>query len=353
MSKEIVALFSGCGGLDLGFCKAGFKIIWANDYDKDIWETYQKNHNTTLFDQRNIREINSKEIPDCVGIIGGPPCQSWSEGGKQLGINDDRGRLFFEYIRILNEKQPLFFLAENVSGMLHQKHQSAFSNIIAQFEEVGYCTSFTLLNAINYNVPQSRKRLFLVGYHVNLQRKFDFNHVVKTEPIPTLQNAIGDLKEFPLPGLDPNNKTNGNLCNIANHEYMKGGFSSMYMSRNRVRSWDEPSFTIQAGGRHAPIHPQANKMIYIGKDKFIFDPESILPYRRLSIRECARIQTFPDDFIFYYKNLTAGYKMIGNAVPVNLSYAIAKVIDQDLFPEQSHTITQKISDTNIPMGGIN
>ena len=111
---------------------------------------------------------------------------------------------------------------------------------------------------------------------------------------------------------------------------MIGEFSSMYMSRNRVRSWKEQSFTIQAGGRHAPIHPQANKMIKVDKDKRIFDPESPKPYRRLSVRECARIQTFPDDFIFKYKKINDGYKMIGNAVPVKLAEAIALQIKKYL-----------------------
>ena len=112
---------------------------------------------------------------------------------------------------------------------------------------------------------------------------------------------------------------------------MVGGFSSIYMSRNRVRAWNEPSFTIQASGRHAPLHPQANKMIHVGKDQYIFDPNSSQSYQRLSVRECARIQTFPDDFIFHYERLADGYKMIGNAVPVNLSFACAKAICQDLF----------------------
>ena len=104
---------------------------------------------------------------------------------------------------------------------------------------------------------------------------------------------------------------------------MTGSFSSIYMSRNRVRSWEEPSFTIQAGGRHAPIHPGAPKMIKIGKDKMKFNKKFKNKYRRLSIRECARVQTFPDDFIFFYKNLSDGYRMIGNAVPVNLANALA------------------------------
>ena len=104
---------------------------------------------------------------------------------------------------------------------------------------------------------------------------------------------------------------------------MTGSFSTIYMSRNRVRNWDEPSFTIQAGGRHAPLHPQAPKMIQVEKNKRIFVPGKENLYIRLSVRECARIQTFPDDFIFYYNDVVTAYKMIGNAVPVNLAKAVA------------------------------
>lgn len=111
---------------------------------------------------------------------------------------------------------------------------------------------------------------------------------------------------------------------------MTGDFSSMFMSRNRVRSWEEPSFTIQASGRHAPIHPQAPKMQKIEPNKFIFIPGKEQIYRRLSVRECARIQTFPDDFIFKYKSINDGYKMVGNAVPVMLSYHIAKAIHSQI-----------------------
>jgi len=120
---------------------------------------------------------------------------------------------------------------------------------------------------------------------------------------------------------------------------MQGDFSSIYMSRNRVRTWDEVSFTIQAGGRHAPIHPQANRMIHLGRDQWMFDPNSAFPYRRLSVRECARIQTFPDDFILHYQDLSAAYKMIGNAVPVNLGYTLGEAIKNALL--QSENLTQK------------
>jgi DNA (cytosine-5)-methyltransferase 1 len=329
MNNDILSIFSGCGGLDLGFNRAGFNIIWANEYDKEIWETYQKNHPNTTLDRRDIRTISSADIPDCVGIIGGPPCQSWSEGGSQRGIDDARGQLFLEYVRILKDKQPRFFLAENVSGILHQKHQKAVGNIIAAFEEAGYNVSFKLLNTKHYGVPQDRKRVIFIGYHLDLKQRFDFNLLTASSNILTLQDAIWDLQGKELKALQKT-KTNGLACEIPNHEYMTGSFSSIYMSRNRVRSWQEPSFTIQAGGRHAPLHPQAKKMIYVGKDRFIFDPESPQSYRRLSIRECARIQTFPDDFILYYQNLASGYKMLGNAVPVNFSVALATTIYQDL-----------------------
>ncbi|HSN66332.1 MAG TPA: DNA cytosine methyltransferase [Fusibacter sp.] len=330
MSKNVVALFAGCGGLDLGFQKAGFDVIWANEYDKDIWKTYESNHKSTHLDRRDIRKIASEEIPDCIGIIGGPPCQSWSEAGIQRGLDDDRGKLFLEYVRILKDKQPLFFLAENVSGMLHKKHEKVVGDIVAAFEEVGYSVSFKLLNAKHYNVPQDRKRVIFIGYHIDLRKRFQFNSLPSSVHFPTLRDAIWDLRESALPAIDKA-KTNGENCSIVNHEYITGGFSSIYMSRNRVRTWDEPSFTIQAGGRHAPIHPQANLMIHIDKDQWIFDPKSLHPYRRLSVRECARIQTFPDDFTLHYNNLAAGYKMIGNAVPVNFSHALAVTIDRDLF----------------------
>lgn len=330
MGREIVGLFAGCGGLDIGFVRAGFNVVWANEYDKDIWATYEKNHTSTILDKRDIRKISSNEIPNCIGIIGGPPCQSWSEGGSQKGIKDPRGQLFLEYTRILQDKQPLFFLAENVSGMLHKKHASALKNIIATFEESGYAVSYKLLNTANYNVPQDRKRVIFVGYHTSLGKRFNFDSLIPTASIPVLKNAIWDLKDSAIPAKETN-KTNGSACHILNHEYMIGGFSSIYMSRNRVRSWDEPSFTIQAGGRHAPIHPQAKKMIKVAKDVCKFDENSQQPYRRLSIRECARIQTFPDNFEFYYHNLASAYKMIGNAVPVNFSTAIAQVISRDLF----------------------
>jgi DNA (cytosine-5)-methyltransferase 1 len=317
---NIVSFFAGAGGLDLGFEKAGFSVVWANEYDKDIWETYEKNHKNTILDRRSIVNIKSDEVPECDGIIGGPPCQSWSEAGSLRGINDKRGQLFYDFIRILETKQPKFFLAENVSGMLLQRHSKALENIKEMFKNAGYKLSFKLLNASDFDVPQDRKRVFFVGIREDLGFKFEFPKPLKKKV--TLEQAIADLKDSVVPAKD-GNKTNKENCKIPNHEYMIGGFSSMFMSRNRVRSWDEQSFTIQAGGRHAPIHPQAPKMKFIEQNIRVFVPGKENLYRRLSVRECARIQTFPNDFTFHYKNISAGYKMIGNAVPVNLANYIA------------------------------
>jgi DNA (cytosine-5)-methyltransferase 1 len=324
---KIISLFAGAGGLDLGFKKSGFDIIWANEYDKEIWETYEKNHPNTFLDKRSITNIKDNEVPECDGIIGGPPCQSWSEAGAHRGINDNRGKLFYDFIRILRSKQPKFFLAENVSGMLLPKHKNALQNIKDLFIESGYNLSFKLLNASDYEVPQDRKRVFFIGIRKDININFEFPEPLMKK-IP-LKRVIYDLKDNVLPALELN-KTNGEKCNFPNHEYMNGNFSTIYMSRNRVRSWDEQSFTIQAGGRHAPLHPQAPKMKFIEQNVRIFVPGKEELYRRLSVRECARIQTFPDEFIFHYDSIAAGYKMIGNAVPVKLAQILAKSIYNQL-----------------------
>ncbi len=321
---KIASFFSGAGGLDLGFTNAGFKLAFANDNWGGCWETFEKNHGITI-NKKSITDLSSEEIPEVVGFVGGPPCQSWSLAGRMEGIKDPRGQLFYNYIKLIKEKQPLFFLAENVAGILSPKHYPEFMKIIKEFEKIGYKVSYKLLDAKFFNVPQERKRVIVVGYHHKLGKEFEFPKA--SLRLFTLKEAIGDLSK-PIPASE-RNKSNGKLS-VPNNEYMNGGFSTIYMSRNRVRGWNEQSFTIQAGGRHAPIHPQAPKMKFIEQNKREFVKGSEHLYRRLSVRECARIQTFPDDFIFYYTDIADGYKMIGNAVPVKFAEVIAKKIMEDL-----------------------
>lgn len=341
----LASLFSGCGGLDLGFKKAGFNTIWANEYDATIWPTFKANFPSVHLDMRSIVDISSTDIPQTIGIIGGPPCQSWSEAGACRGIKDHRGKLFFEYVRILKDKKPLFFLAENVSGILADIHREAYERILAEFSSAGYRIATKLLNAKYFNVPQDRERVIIVGFRNETGVKFEFPQ--ELNKLSTLKDAISDLPE-PKPALGYN-KTNGSDLEVSNHEYMTGGFSTIYMSRNRVRSWEEQSFTIQAGGRHAPLHPKAPKMKFVDQNKRIFVPGKEKMYRRLSVRECARIQTFPDSFVFKYSDIADGYKMVGNAVPVEFAKGLARKILSDIqgylrSPSNSKNSTREFSD---------
>ena len=323
---RIISLFSGCGGLDLGFKKEGFEIIFSNDNDKNVWETYEKNFGEEIC-KKSIKEITKEDLPENIeGVIGGPPCQSWSEAGNKKGILDDRGKLFFEYIRILKLTNPRFFLLENVSGILHKKHEIIFKKFLNKFENLGYKVSYRLINSSDYGIPQDRKRIILIGFKE--EKTFNFENLTK-EVKKNLKDSIFDLKDNVMKP-KKKNISNKSLCKVPNHEFFEGSFSSIYMSRNRVRNWEEQSFTIQAGARHAPLHPQAPKMKFIEKNKreFVKNKENL--YRRLSVRECARIQTIPDNFIFYYDNISEGYKMIGNAVPVKLGQKLAKEIKKQL-----------------------
>ena len=176
---NIISLFSGCGGLDLGFERAGFKIPVANEFDKTIWDTFKANHPNTNLIEGDIRQITKEDISQYIsgevdGIIGGPPCLSWSEAGSLKGIEDARGQLFFDYIRILEEFKPKFFLAENVSGMLANRHSEAVKNILHLFEEAGYNVSLTLVNAKDFGVAEERKRVFYIGFRNDLDVQYEF-----------------------------------------------------------------------------------------------------------------------------------------------------------------------------------
>lgn len=323
---KVISLFSGCGGLDLGFEKAGFDIPIANEYDSTIWETFVLNHPNTKLIKGDIRQINETDFPnDIDGIIGGPPCQSWSEAGALRGIDDDRGKLFYDYIRILKSKQPKFFLAENVSGMLANRHKQAVENIIQTFKDCGYNVSITLVNAKDYGVAQERKRVFYIGFRKDLDIDFKFpkGSTKDDKNKICLKDIIWDLKDTAVPAGEKNYH---NPIAVNNNEYFTGAYSPIFMSRNRVKSWNEQAFTVQASGRQCQLHPQAPKMVFIAQNKreFVKGKESL--YRRMTIREIARIQGFPDTFKFIYSNTDDAYKMIGNAVPVNLAYEIAVAI---------------------------
>ena len=327
---NVISLFSGCGGLDLGFERAGFDVPVANEFDPTIYATFKANHPNTHLIEGDVRKITKEDILPFIGgevdgIIGGPPCQSWSEAGALRGIDDERGQLFFDYIRILKEFKPQFFLAENVSGMLANRHSGAVLNILEMFNDAGYDVTMTLVNAKDYGVAEERKRVFYIGFRKDLNIDFVFpkGSTEDDEKKLTLRDIIWDLQDTAVPSGEKNRH---NPEAINNNEYFTGAFSPMFMSRNRVKDWDEQAFTVQASGRQCQLHPQAPKMQKFDKNDCRFVEGSEHLYRRMTIREVARVQGFPDDFQFIYRETNNAYKMIGNAVPVNLAYEIAVAI---------------------------
>lgn len=343
---NVVGLFSGCGGLDLGFELAGliaeigekealeafknkkkfevlrhksvFNTVYTNDMFKEANQTYKLNFpNHIIQHEKDIRKVAN--FPLCNLMLGGFPCPGFSEAGPRL-IDDERNFLYIHFIRALMQSQPEFFVAENVKGMMTLGKGEVLRQIVEDFSSAGYEVTPYLVNSRDYGVPQLRERVFLIGVHKEkIVKKFGFKypapkptHGEGLKPYITLKDAIGDLEENPGP-------------------YFEGSYSPIYLSRNRKKKWDEQSFTIQASGRQAPLHPSGEPMKFIEKNKW----ELVGENRRLSVKEIARIQTFPDWFEFSdggnEKMSESGrvdkyYKQIGNAVPVMLAKEIAKPI---------------------------
>lgn len=326
---NVVSFFAGCGGLDLGFEHAGFRVLWANEFESHCSATYIRNHPNTEFVLEDICKIDPNTIPNCDGFIGGPPCQSWSVGGKQKGLDDVRGQLFLKYIELISVKKPKFFVIENVKGMLDEKFKNVFNDFLDTLNCAGYNVHWTLLNAVDFRIPQSRERVFLVGFRKDLNVSFTFPIPTCDKPI-TLEQAIGDITVTPTfysnEKIENSEKEESVDPKLYNHHVLASNLGQFYSRGNRRRGWQQPSFTINATADFAPLHPSSPKMIYHGHENWKFQLDKIGQYRRMSVRECARVQTFPDNFIFEYEDIRDAYKMIGNAVPPRLGYEIAKSI---------------------------
>ena len=323
---RVVSFFAGCGGLDLGFEQAGFQVVWANELDQSVRDTYIRNHPNTKLVLSDINNVRPEEIPDCDGFIGGPPCQSWSVAGKQRGLNDERGRLFLTYIDFIKEKNPKFFLIENVKGMLDTKFSDVFQDFINRLSSAGYDVKWKLLDAVNYSIPQNRERVFLIGFRKELNINYVFPLPTSTELV-TLSKAIGDITEYPVrySGME---KVVVNTQR-SNHDVLATDFGSFYYRGNRRRGWQQPSFTIHATADNIQLHPSSPKMMFYGHENWDFQKDKMSQYRRLSVRECARIQTFPDSFIFDSDDIKATYKMIGNAVPPRMGCTLVGYYKND------------------------
>jgi DNA (cytosine-5)-methyltransferase 1 len=347
---DVVSFFAGCGGLDLGFEEAGFRVIWANEFDPHCRATYIRNHPNTKFVLEDICSIHPDTIPDCDGFIGGPPCQSWSVGGNQKGLDDARGQLFVKYIELIRTKKPKFFVIENVKGMLDDKFKNVFDFLLNSLTDAGYNVQWTLLDAVKFRVPQNRERVFFVGFRKDINVSFSFPISTCDTPI-TLEQAIGDIKVRPtFFSTDMIKKLNDSEIadnQFPNHDVFASNLGSFYYRGNRRRGWKQPSFTINATADYAPLHPSSPKMIYNGYEDWKFQMEKIDKYRRMSVRECARIQTFPDSFVFEYENIKDAYKMIGNAVPPRLGREIAKSIYNAFEGVEQSCVVNPEKQTNI------
>ncbi|MCM1440278.1 MAG: DNA cytosine methyltransferase [Roseburia sp.] len=301
MMKEFtaVSLFCGAGGLDMGFERAGFRTIWANDFDNDACKTHQNWSRAEVF-CGDIGKVNITQIPDSDIILGGFPCQGFSLSGPRK-INDSRNVLYKHYVKIVREKQPLIFVGENVKGLLTMGNGEIIEAIIAEFSDCGYDVFFQLVNAKDFGVPQDRERVIICGFRKDLK--------IKNFEIPMPYNMHVSMRDVlnGMPAPNPNE-----VCNAP--------YSSRYMSRNRKRDWDDVSYTIPAMAKQVTLHPSSPNMVKLGTDKWKFGDIGIT--RRFSWREAAVIQTFPRDLEFY-GDLTSKYKQIGNAVPVKLAEYVA------------------------------
>lgn len=293
-----ISLFCGAGGLDIGFDRAGFKTIWANDFDRDACRTHEQ-WSTAEVVCGDVSKIDTETIPDADIMLGGFPCQGFSLSGPRK-IDDSRNVLYKHYVRIVKAKKPLMFVGENVKGLLTMGGGSIIDAIVEDFSQCGYDVYYKLLNAKDYEVPEDRERVIIVGFRKDLGIK-SFDYPVPRDFTVTMRDV---LKDMPEPAPD---------------EVCDAPYSSRYMSRNRKRDWDDVSYTIPAMAKQVTLWPGSPDMEKIDRDLWIFGEGMT---RRLSWREAAAIQTFPKDLEFQ-GDLTSIYKQIGNAVPVKLAEIIA------------------------------
>lgn len=324
----VASLFCGAGGLDMGFENKGFNTIWANDFDEDACETHMSWSNAKIICGK-IENIDFSAVPKTDVILGGFPCQGFSLSGPRK-IDDSRNTLYKYFVKLVEEKQPYCFVAENVKGLLTLGERKIFEAIIEDFSYKGYDVYHQMLNASDFGVPQDRQRVILIGFKKSLQVK-KFEEFIPFKNKVTIKDALENMPKV-------------NLEDVCDAPY-----SSRYMSRNRKRDWNQQSFTIPAMAKQVPLHPSSPDMEKLDKDIWKFGEGHIT--RRFSWREAALIQTFPPDLEFF-GDLTSKYKQIGNAVPVKLAEMVAervyKILHEKLDKTNIHNniYTEEMGATN-------
>lgn len=299
---KVVSLFSGAGGLDLGFIMAGNDIVWANDIYEDAVNTYKENIGQHII-CADISVIDAASIPECDIVIGGFPCQGFSVANTKRNIDDERNKLYLQLIRVIREKKPKFFLAENVKGILNIGHGEVIRMIMEDFSSLGYKVQKKLLNAADYGVPQVRERVIITGVRDDLDFTYTYptptNDKDGARSLPKWVTVSDVFKGFPDPD-EPNN-----LCN---HVYSRYKVTISNYIGHRFIEPNKPAPTVTGRGDErggvVVLHHPSNK-------------------RRMTCRELATIQSFPLDYHFC-GSMSSVYRQIANAVPPLLGYAVAK-----------------------------
>lgn len=326
-SLNTISLFSGAGGLDLGLKKAGFSIVYANDIYAPAVENYEENLGP--ISKEDIRQVDEKQLPDADVVIGGFPCQPFSSAGNRKGTDDDRGNLYLDIIRVIREKKPKAVIMENVRGLLSMKNKDGSKLIdtivyLLSSVEPGYDVKYKLLKASDYNVPENRYRVIITAFRKDL--KIDYQYPKPTTKDPkslTLGNILNVPENTPnqdeVWDLSPQSQNliqyipeGGSWKNIP-YEYLPDRLKRI---RDNMKKYHSPNFyrryarTEINGTITAAATPENSGVIHPTKD------------RRYTVREIARIQSFPDDYIFVGSSIPSKYKVIGNAVPPKLAEVI-------------------------------
>ena len=321
---KVASLFCGCGGMDLGvlggfsflgkeYKENPFEIVYSIDFDEYCTKIYNENFEHKCF-VKDVRDIDIKEVPQFDMLIGGFPCQSFSisaQNPPRLGYKDERGMLFFEMVKLLKERQPRFFIAENVKGILSANEGKAFPMIMNEFRDAGYHVMHKLLNASDYGVPQKRERVIIVGFLKEEDyRSFRYPSKLRNED----RKVLGDV-------IIPDENNNESL--FFSEKAVAGMMAVREkMNKGRVQSLDEPCNTISA--HLAKVSLNSTDPVLMIKNRF----------RRFSTREAARIQSFPDTFKLDSVSQGRQYKAIGNAVPPVMMWYIIKALQKVLVVRQ-------------------
>ena len=328
---KVVSLFSGCGGLDLGvqggfevfngenkkhFAKNPFKVIWANDIYQEATETYKKNIGKHII-CKDVADIDIADIPDCDIILGGFPCQDFSISGKQKGFDTERGNLYKQMLRVILAKKPKAFIAENVKNILNpnlidsERNQPVINTICEDFSNAGYTIKATNLHAPDYGIPQRRDRVFIVGIRNDINSEFQYPKSLHS--LMTSEQAIDDLW----------NREND--LTIPNHNQR-----SMAKFKPPQRMGNQGNYKIPKNGPSQVMRAEHHMNIQAHYRSLKEDePENRDFWRRLTVREAARLQTFPDSFKFLGLK-SHGYKQLGNAVPPILGWYMGRALAKAL-----------------------